>query len=137
MGPGTERCTGPGPVIAGPYPRCGTLKHSASCPRTVALYQQIAEDLLRKIAGSAVSLQQAYGQEIPGQGGGMFNAMVDNVIRGVERKQIPSGQYQAVLLDEGHDFQPEWFKLVMQMVDPETNSLLVLYDSAQNIYKKS
>jgi hypothetical protein len=78
-----------------------------------------------------------YGQEIPGQGGGMFDAMVDNVIRGVDRKQIPSGQYQAVLLDEGHDFQPEWFKLVTQMVDPETNSLLVLYDSAQNIYEKS
>ena len=78
-----------------------------------------------------------FGQEIPGQGVGMFDAMVDNVIRGVERKQIPSGQYQAVLLDEGHDFQPEWFKLVTQMVDPETNSLLVLYDSAQNIYEKS
>jgi superfamily I DNA/RNA helicase len=62
--------------------------------------------------------------------------MVDNVIRGVERKQIPSGQYQAVLIDEGHDFQPAWFKLVTQMVDPDTNSLLVLYDSAQNIYEK-
>jgi superfamily I DNA/RNA helicase len=79
----------------------------------------------------------AFGQTIPAQGAGMFDAMVDNVIRGVERKQIPSGQYQAVLLDEGHDFQPEWFKLVTQMVDPETNSLLVLYDSAQNIYGKS
>lgn len=78
-----------------------------------------------------------YGQEIPGQGAGMFDAMVDNVIRGVDHKQIPSGQYQAVLVDEGHDFQPEWFKLVTQMVDPQTNSLLVLYDSAQNIYEKS
>jgi hypothetical protein len=79
----------------------------------------------------------AFGQTIPAQGAGMFDAMVDNVIRGVARKQIPSGQYQAVLLDEGHDFQPEWFKLVTQMVDSETNSLLVLYDSAQNIYSKS
>lgn len=63
--------------------------------------------------------------------------MVDNVIRGVERGLIPSGQYQAVLIDEGHDFEPEWFKLVTQMVDPATNSLLVLYDSAQNIYESS
>lgn len=78
-----------------------------------------------------------YGQTIPSQGPQMFDQMVDNVIRGVDRKQIPSGQYQAVLLDEGHDFQPEWFKLVTQMVDPETNSLLVLYDSAQNIYGRS
>lgn len=81
---------------------------------------------------------KAFGQEIPqGQGADLFERMVDNVIRGVERKQIPSGQYQAVLIDEGHDFQPAWFKLVTQMIDPATNSLLVLYDSAQNIYEKS
>jgi hypothetical protein len=80
----------------------------------------------------------AYGQPVPeGYGDRVFAEMVDNVIRGVERKQIPSGQYQAVLIDEGHDFQPEWLKLVTQMVDPETNSLLVLYDSAQDIYGKS
>ncbi|MBP7564643.1 MAG: NERD domain-containing protein [Burkholderiaceae bacterium] len=77
-----------------------------------------------------------YGQPIP-QGQGMFDQMVDNVIRGVERHQIPGGQYLAVLIDEGHDFRPEWLKLVTQMVDPTTNSLLVLYDSAQNIYDKA
>ncbi len=79
----------------------------------------------------------AYGQPLPPQGKTMFDQMVDGVIRGVERRQIPSGQYQAVMIDEGHDFQPEWLKLVTQMVDPETNSLLVLYDSAQDIYGKS
>jgi hypothetical protein len=80
----------------------------------------------------------AYGQPVPeGFGDNYARALVDNVIRGVERNQIPSGQYQAVLIDEGHDFQPEWLKLVTQMVDPETNSLLVLYDSAQDIYGKS
>lgn len=60
--------------------------------------------------------------------------MVENTINGVERGQIPRAQYAAVLIDEGQDFQPEWFKLVVQMVDPETNSLLVLYDDAQSIY---
>jgi hypothetical protein len=79
----------------------------------------------------------AFGQPLPAQGPGMFDQMVDNVIRGVERSQIPSGQYTAVLIDEGHDFHPEWFKLVVQMVDPATNSLLVLYDSAQSIYSKT
>ena len=63
--------------------------------------------------------------------------MVDNVIRGVDRKQIPCGQYQAVLIDEGHDFAPEWLKLVTQMVDPSTNSLLLLYDDAQSIYERA
>ncbi|MDR2000720.1 MAG: NERD domain-containing protein [Zoogloeaceae bacterium] len=82
---------------------------------------------------------KTYGQNLPPQSSNreiFFGQMVDNVIRGVERKQIPSGQYQAVMVDEGHDFQPEWLKLVAQMVDPATNSLLILYDSAQNIYGK-
>jgi superfamily I DNA/RNA helicase len=33
--------------------------------------------------------------------------------------------------------QPEWLKLVTQMVDPATNSLLLLYDDAQSIYERS
>jgi len=78
----------------------------------------------------------AYGQAIPAQGPDMFDAMVDGVIRGVERRQIPSGQYQAVLIDEGHDFEAHWLKLVAQMVDPTTNSLLLLYDDAQSIYQR-
>ena len=77
-----------------------------------------------------------FGQSIPQQGPHLFDEMVDGVIRGVERQQIPSGQYRAVLIDEGHDFAPEWLKLVAQMVDPATNSLLVLYDDAQSIYKQ-
>lgn len=63
-----------------------------------------------------------------------FKDLVQAVIEGVERRQIPAGQYGAVLIDEGHDFEPAWFKLVVQMVSPETNSLLVLYDDAQSIY---
>lgn len=63
-----------------------------------------------------------------------FAEMVDGVIRAVERGQVPAAQYDAVLIDEGHDFRPEWLKLVVQMVDPKTNSLLVLYDDAQSIY---
>lgn len=39
-----------------------------------------------------------------------------------------------MLIDEGHDFHPEWLKLVVQMVDLRTNSLLVLYDDVQSIY---
>ena len=77
-----------------------------------------------------------FGQPIPAQGKAMFDEMVANVIRAVDRKQIPSGQYQAILIDEGHDFQPEWLKLVTQMVDPSTNSLLLLYDDAQSIYER-
>lgn len=63
-----------------------------------------------------------------------FEACVDRVIRSVDQKLIPTAQYDAVLIDEGHDFKPEWFKLIVQMVNPHSNSLLVLYDDAQSIY---
>ena len=82
----------------------------------------------------------AFGQTLPNHNmpvGAKMEEMVLRVIHGVDRKQIPSGQYQAVLIDEGHDFAPEWLKLVTQMVDPSTNSLLVLYDDAQSIYERS
>lgn len=78
----------------------------------------------------------AYGQSLPAQGQDFFDQMVAGVIRGVDRKQIPSGQYQAVLIDEGHDFEAAWLKLAAQMVDPSTNSLLLLYDDAQSIYQR-
>ena len=79
----------------------------------------------------------AYGQSLPPDGSGFSDALVDKVIRAVDRQQIPAGQYRAILIDEGHDFKPAWFKLVTQMVDPLTNSLLVLYDDAQNIYERT
>lgn len=68
---------------------------------------------------------------------GYFEELVARVIRAVDMKQIPGGQYDAVLIDEGHDFQPEWFKLIVQMVDPTSKSLLVLYDDAQAIYQRA
>ena len=82
----------------------------------------------------------AFGQDLPADNQSVTNKMADlvqRVITGVDRRQIPSGQYRAVLIDEGHDFAPEWLKLVVQMVDPATNSLLVLYDDAQSIYERT
>ena len=77
-----------------------------------------------------------YNVELPRNHGddAFFDEMVDSVIHEVDRSMIPSGQYDAVMIDEGHDFRPEWFKLVVQMVNPQTSSLLVLYDDAQSIY---
>ncbi|WP_198970280.1 DEAD/DEAH box helicase [Xylophilus sp. ASV27] len=67
----------------------------------------------------------------------LMEEFVRRVIKGVEAGHIPGGQYHAVLIDEGHDFAPEWLKLVTQMVDPATNSLLLLYDDAQSIYDRA
>jgi superfamily I DNA/RNA helicase len=72
----------------------------------------------------------------PLEGDGFFERLVSTVNNAVERGQIPRAQYGAVLIDEGHDFEADWFKLVIQMIDPVSNSLLLLYDDAQCIYGK-
>jgi len=72
----------------------------------------------------------------PLEGDGFFERLVSTVMTAVERGQIPRAQYGAVLIDEGHDFEPDWFKLVTQMIDPASKSLLLLYDDAQSIYGK-
>jgi superfamily I DNA and RNA helicase len=48
---------------------------------------------------------------------------------------IPGGQYDAVLIDEAHDFEPEWLSLAVKMVDPKTKAFLIAYDDMQAIYK--
>lgn len=68
------------------------------------------------------------------QGREYIKELVQRVIHAVDGGLIPAGQYGAVMIDEGHDFQPEWLKLTVQMVDPATNALLLLYDDAQNLY---
>ncbi len=67
----------------------------------------------------------------------VWERQVDSVIAGVEKGQIPRGQYGALLIDESHDFEEDWLRLVVWMVDRNTNSLLLLYDDAQSIYRRS
>jgi hypothetical protein len=71
-----------------------------------------------------------------GDADAFFAAQVQAVIKATESGYIPRGQYGAVLIDEGHDFEPDWLRLIVQMVDPASNSLLLLYDDAQAIYSK-
>lgn len=79
---------------------------------------------------------RTYHVDRPTPGGQYFDRLVESVIAAVEKGEIPTAQYGAVMIDEGHDFEPEWLKLVVSMVDPDTNSLLLLYDDAQSIYSK-
>lgn len=128
---------------------------AASKPILMLCYNEpLAKQLARVMAGKGIADRVhavhfhkwcrdqlvAFGQTLPANNQSVSDKMADmvqRVINGVDRQQIPSGQYQAVLIDEGHDFAPEWLKLATQMVDPATNSLLVLYDDAQSIYERS
>ena len=57
------------------------------------------------------------------------------VAEAIERGQIPGGHYAAVLIDEAHDFEPQWLALAAKIVDPDRRSLMIVYDDAQAIYK--
>jgi hypothetical protein len=133
--------------------RCLHLAKATNKPILVLCFNRtLAESLNRMLAEHGLSSQvlvrnfhkwcheqlRQYHVEPPPQGLSppeFFEQQVQCVIQAADRGQIPQGQYGAVLVDEGHDFEPEWLKLIAQMVSPETNSLLLLYDDAQNIYR--
>ncbi|MBH5398420.1 NERD domain-containing protein/DEAD/DEAH box helicase [Bradyrhizobium sp. CNPSo 4010] len=62
-------------------------------------------------------------------------ASVSEVVKAVDRGHIPAEQYDAVLIDEAHDFEPQWLALAAKMVNPRTKALMVVYDDIQAIYK--
>lgn len=72
----------------------------------------------------------------PAPGADYPSKLVATVIDAAQQGRIPKAQYGAVMIDEGHDFEADWLKLIVSMVDPETNSFLLLYDDAQSIYSK-
>jgi superfamily I DNA and RNA helicase len=81
------------------------------------------------------SILKTYNLPIPEISAGNFNEAIESVTNHVAKGDIPKGQYGAILIDEGHDFRPEWLRLVVDMVDPDTKSLLLMYDDAQSIYQ--
>ncbi len=131
--------------------RCMQLAEALSKPALVLCYNiSLAARLRRFIAAKGLEekvrvyhfhewcgeMLRSYHVAVEEGPGKYWERQVTSVIAGVEKGFIPRGQYGAVLIDEGHDFEPEWLKLVTQMVDPETDSLLLLYDDAQSIYRK-
>lgn len=79
---------------------------------------------------------KTYHVDVTAGEGEYFDRQVTSVINAVDCDRIPRAQYDAVLIDEGHDFKADWLKLVVQMVNPDTNALLLLYDDAQSIYQE-
>ncbi len=82
-------------------------------------------------------LARTYQLAVPAglKGDAYFSALAQAVERAVERGRVPGGQYLALLIDEAHDFHDTWLRIAGRMVNPASNSLLVLYDDAQSIYQ--
>ncbi len=89
---------------------------------------------IRHFHGWCKDMCNLYQLDLPQDDRPIYERQVAAVMAGVDANRVPHAQYAALLIDEGHDFLPEWFKLVVQMIDPQTSSLLLLYDDAQNIY---
>lgn len=58
------------------------------------------------------------------------------MIEKIERNEAILPTYDAILIDEGQDFEGEWLKLVSLLLNPDTQSLLLVEDRAQSIYKR-
>lgn len=43
-------------------------------------------------------------------------------------------KYQAILIDEAQDFPNQWFQALLEMLEPETESLFIVYDNTQSVY---
>lgn len=45
-------------------------------------------------------------------------------------------KYDAILIDEAQDFEQDWFKPIVEVLNPKTNSLLITCDGLQGIYER-
>jgi superfamily I DNA and RNA helicase len=50
-------------------------------------------------------------------------------------KQVTE-KYQVILIDEGQDFEEDYYRLLLYYLDPEVNSMMISYDYAQNIRRR-
>ena len=50
--------------------------------------------------------------------------------------RVPTGGYQAILVDEGQDFADSWYRLLLRALDRGANRLFIALDSSQNIYRR-
>ncbi|WP_160725324.1 3'-5' exonuclease [Bacillus sp. USDA818B3_A] len=59
-----------------------------------------------------------------------------DIIEKIERKESILPTYDAVLIDEGQDFEAEWLRIVSLLINSDTQSLLLVEDRAQTIYNR-
>lgn len=58
------------------------------------------------------------------------------ILEKLKNKEAILPTYDAILIDEGQDFEPEWLWLVSSLINEQTQSLLLVEDRAQSIYKR-
>jgi len=66
----------------------------------------------------------------------MREEQIPNLLDRLNRNEAILPTYDAIMIDEGQDFESEWFQLVTHLLNPATQSLLLVEDRAQSIYKR-
>ncbi len=61
---------------------------------------------------------------------------IPDIITKLESNEANLPKYDAILIDEGQDFESDWLRLVSLLINEETQSLLLVEDRAQTIYKR-
>ena len=61
---------------------------------------------------------------------------IPDIITKLESNEAILPKYDAILIDEGQDFESDWLRLVSLLINEETQSLLLVEDRAQTIYKR-
>lgn len=64
------------------------------------------------------------------------DAQLPTIIEKLENKETILPKYEAVLIDEGQDFEADWLKLVSLLLNEDTYSMLLVEDRAQTIYQR-
>lgn len=62
-----------------------------------------------------------------------YDLIIEEALR--KAKDFPE-KYDAVLVDEGQDFSDDMFRIVVSLLNPETNHLAIALDDNQNIYRR-
>lgn len=111
-------------------------KSLASRLQQVIQQNQMGEKIeVQHFHGWCAQLLKRHQVKVAEGSGQYFQRQVRSTIDAVQAGKIDHHQYAAILIDEAHDFESDWFKVVMPLLDPQTDALLVLYDDAQSIYK--
>ncbi|SLK35682.1 UvrD/REP helicase [Mycobacteroides abscessus subsp. abscessus] len=61
---------------------------------------------------------------------------IPTIIEKLEKKETILPMYDAILIDEGQDFEADWLSLVSKLLNEKTQSLLLVEDRAQTIYNR-
>lgn len=66
----------------------------------------------------------------------MNEQRIQHIVEQIDKGQRIVPKYDAILIDEGQDFDESWYLLISRLLNPETKSLLLVEDRAQDIYRR-